>query len=138
MKELASQEVDTPDCERTKEYRSKFQSGDGVADEGDKESLDVDKETLASKVGWIEEFEVTTCKCLEGINAIGGFVRVESHRDIFDIGKTNDKSEEQDSKKCTENHSRGNRMRHIFFICFYATIIANYMHKEKSLYEYRN
>ena len=135
MKELASEQVDTPDRERAEKYRGKLQPSDGIADERDKKGLDVDEETLAPVVGWVEEFEVAALKCLEGVDTIGSFVGIESNGDVFDISKADNKSEKKDSDKHTKNHSRGKRMRHIFFICFYATIIANYRDKEKYFYE---
>lgn len=149
MEEFPAKEVDTEDREGTKKNRSKLQSGDSVAKDGDEESLDIDEETLSPKIGWIEDLEVSGFDGMEGVDAVGCFIGIQSNRNSFDVGQAYDKCQENDAGKSPDDGKREMLLgkhtdtmfrcttivsRTCFVFCFYGRIIARFEAKEKYFY----
>lgn len=99
MKELFPQEVDTEDRKGTKEDRGEFESGQGVSEKRDEQCLDIYEESFATEVGRVKELKIARFESVEGVDAIGGFVRIESDRNLFDTGEADDKSEQDDEEE---------------------------------------
>lgn len=107
MKEFFSEKVDAENGEGAEEDGGKLESGDGVADQGNEKGLDIDEQTLAAEIGRIEEFISSGFDGVNGVNPVGGFVGIESDRDIFDIGKAYDEGEDENKQECPGSNKRG-------------------------------
>lgn len=137
VKELSPEEIDTENGQRPKKDRPELESGNGVAENRDRERLQIDEEPFAAEVGRIEKLKIFGFESADGIDAIGGLVGIESGGDSFDVVDPDGKGENEDSN---ENHPRCHMVRTIgetgahkryYFFVFYGRIIAEISKKEK-------
>ena len=59
VEEFFAEEIDAEDGQRAEENRPELESGDGIAEEGDRKSLEIDEEPFATEIGWIEKLELS-------------------------------------------------------------------------------
>lgn len=137
MEELFSQKIDTENGKSPKKNGPEFQSGNGVAENGDRERLQIDKEPFASEIGGVKKFEVFAFESVDGVDTIGGLIGVESGRDSFDVVDSDGEGENEDDN---ENSPRRDVVRKIsgtlihkqyYLFVFYGRIIAEISKKEK-------
>ncbi len=106
MEEFFSKEVEAEDGECPEENGSKFQSRDRIAEYRDEKSLDIDKEAFSAEVRGVEDIEISGFDGMKRIDAVCRLIGVEADRDIFDLIKTDDESEEDNGEKGS-GHSEG-------------------------------
>lgn len=144
VKELPAEEVDAQDGEGTEKNGGKLKTSEGIAENVDEKGLDIDEESFPSEVGRVENFVRTCFQGMDGIDTVGGFIRVETNRNILYMIEADDKGQNQNSRQY-----QGDRTRRAFsmmhseeqctivlcsaccIFCFYVRIIAKLEAKEK-------
>jgi len=99
VKELSSEEVDAEYGQRSEKDRPKLEPGDGVAENRDRERLEIDEEPFAAEISRIEKLEIFGFESVEGIDAVGSLIGIEPGGDSFDVIDPRGKGENEDDRK---------------------------------------
>lgn len=69
--------------------------------------MEIDEESLAAEIGWIEKIELAGFEGMERIDAVGGLIRVESDRNRVEVVDAEEKCESEN--RCEQTVSQGVR-----------------------------
>lgn len=96
MKELLAEEIEAERGQRAEDNREELESDDIVAEYPDGERLKIDEKPFATEIGWIKKLELVRFESMERIDAIGGFIRVESDRNRVEMIDTEEECESEE------------------------------------------
>ena len=99
MEKLFGQEIDTEYGQGTKKDGSELEPGDGIAEKRDEKGLDVDEKSLSAEVGFIKKLILAGFESMDGVDTIGGLVRVDPDRDGFDVREADEESKSENQEE---------------------------------------
>lgn len=129
MKQFFAEEIEAENREGAEKNRPEFESGDGVANDGDGKSLQIDEESFAAEVGGIEEFEVAGFQSVQSIITVGSFIGIETGGDSFDVidsdgeGESKNKDERNPCRDVVWTKRRWRVHKYFLFCVFYGRIV---------------
>ena len=102
MEQLPAEEKQTENGEGSEKDGTEFERDHRIAEKPEGKRLKIDEESFSSEIRGIEEFETVCLECVESIDAIGCFIRIETDGNGVELIDAEKKSEE---KKCDERES---------------------------------
>ena len=103
LPEFSREQVDAEHGQSSEYRREELESNDIIAQEEQRERLQVDKEPFAPVVVGVEELVMTGFVRADGVDAVHRFVWIESGGEVSDIPES---QEERHREQCCKNGCR--------------------------------